>query len=64
MSDENQNEQPSEEFNSEFERFEQQRELATAMTQFKVIFDSATAAGFTEAQALKLISHMLIGGTK
>lgn len=52
-----------ENFDKEFDQFERQRELATAMVQFKAIFDAAVAAGFTENQAVKIISGMLLSGS-
>lgn len=51
-------------FDENFEKFERQREIATAMVQFKAIFDSMVAAGFSEKQALLVITNMLVSGTK
>ena len=52
----------SEEFEKDFDKFEKQRELATAMLQFKSIYDASVAAGFTEVQALRIVSDMLMSG--
>lgn len=54
---------PEENFDENFDRFEKQRQLATAMVQFKTIYDSMIAAGFSEAQALRVISNMLLNGS-
>lgn len=54
----------NENFDNEFDKFEKQREFATAMTQIKSIYDAAVASGFTEAQALKIVSNMLMSGSK
>lgn len=53
-----------ENFDGDFEKFEQQRELASAMVQFKTIMDTMVAAGFSENQALKVIAMMLTNGSK
>jgi len=50
----------SEEFDKDFDKFEKQRELATAMLQFRKIYEAAIAAGFTEGQATKIIADMLM----
>ena len=52
----------SEEFDKNFGEFEKQRELATAMLQFRKIFEAAVAAGFSEPQAIRIIADMLMSG--
>lgn len=54
----------SEGFDKDFQNFEKQRELASAMVQFKTIFDAAVAAGFSESQAVRIISDMLLSGNR
>lgn len=55
--------EPSEDdLSKEFNELNQKREeAAAAFVQSKNIFDSLLSAGFTETQALKIVTNILLG---